>query len=161
MVVTEIKENGTAYPSHVVNLIRSGGISEKLSTLTIDDTELLEDIFVSTLEDPGLDGISEVIKLEVEFFACCAEVASYYYMVTDDQQLISLPQLSNIYCENSNTDSQYTFPNQEYGIQGNILETETLYSDSYEVKNVHQKQSIAWNDYTIDSEKNNTAITGY
>ncbi|MDH7447659.1 hypothetical protein [Aquimarina sp. 2201CG14-23] len=159
-VVTEIKKNGTEHPTCIVNLVRLGGISENLSTLTINDTELFEDIFITTLENPGLDGVSEVIKMEVEYLACCAQVETYYFMVTNDNELVSLPQLTNIYCEDSNTDSQYTFPNQEYGIEGNILETETLYKETSEIKYVNLKQSFTWNDNKVNSPKN-TAITSY
>ncbi|WP_299434418.1 hypothetical protein [uncultured Aquimarina sp.] len=158
--VTEIKENGTEQPTCIVNLIRLGGISENLSTFTINDIELFEDIFITTLEDPGLEGISEVIKMEVEYLACCAQVESYYFMITNDNKLVSLPQLTNVYCENSNTDSQYTFPNQEYGIKGNILETETLYKETSKIKYVNLKQSFTWNDNKVNTPKN-TAITSY
>jgi len=157
--VTEIKDNESENPTCIVNLIRLGGISENLAAFTINDTELFEDIFITTLENPGLEGISEVIKMEVEYLACCAQVESYYFMITDDNDtIIPLPQLTNIYCENSNTDSQYTFPNQEYGIQGNILETETLYKETSEIKYVDLKQSFSWNDNKVDAPKN-TAIT--
>ncbi|KAA1245408.1 hypothetical protein [Aquimarina sp. RZ0] len=160
MAVTEIKENGAEYPTYLVDLVRSGGISEKLSTFTIDDTELFEDIFITTLENPGLQGISEVIKMEIEYLACCAEVESYYFMITDKNEVVSLPRLTNVYCENSNTDSQYTFPNQKYGVEGNILETETLYKETSEVKYINLKQSFTWNDNEFNPSKN-TAITSY
>jgi len=157
--VTEVKENGAEQPTCIVNLIRLGGTSESLSTLTINDIDLFEDIFVTTLENPGLDGISEVIKVDIEFLSCCAEVQSYYFMVPNDSDtIIPLPQLTNVYCENSNTDSQYTFPNQEYGIAGNILETQTLYKETLAVNYVNLKQSFVWNDQKISSPKN-TAIT--
>ena len=160
-VVTEIKENGTEFPTYVVNLVRSGGISEKLSTVTIDDTELFEDIFITALENPGLEGVSKVIKMEVEYLACCAEVNSYYYMITDDNQLVLLPELTNIYCENGNTNSQYTFPSQEYSVKGNILQTETLYNKTSKSNDVSLKNSLTWNDNKFEHSANNTAITSY
>lgn len=156
--VTEIKENGAEQLTCIVNLIRLGGISENVFTFEVKDIELFEDIFITTLEKPGLEGISEVIKMEVEYLACCAEVDSYYFMVNDENELIKLPNLTNVYCENSNTDSQYTFPSQEYGINGNILETETLYKETSEIKYVNLKQSFTWNDNKVTTPKN-TAIT--
>ncbi|MFD2562836.1 hypothetical protein [Aquimarina rubra] len=158
--VTEIKENGSEQPTCIVNLTRLGGISEDLATFTINDIELFEDIFITTLENPGLEGISEVIKMEVEYLACCAQVESYYFLVTDDSNtIIPLPQLTNVYCENADTDTQYTFPNQEYGIKGNILETETLYKETSEIiKYVNLKQSLTWNDNKVGTIRN-TAIT--
>lgn len=158
VVTTEINDQGFEQPAYVVNLVRSGEDAEKLSTLTIEDTELFEDIFISTLENPGLDGISEVIKMEIEYLACCAHVQSYYFLIDKDQNLISLPQISNVYCEDSNTDFQYIFPNQEYGIPNNILETQTFYTDASEIKYVNLKQSYTWNDNNY-SPSAATAIT--
>ncbi len=160
LVTTEIKDQGQDYPAYVVNLVSAGNSSENITTLTIEDTELFEDIFITTLENPGLEGISEVIKMEVEYLACCAHVESYYFMVADDNEIIELPELKNVYCENSDTDSQYIFPNQEYGIVGNILQTQTFYKNTSDIKYVNLKQSFAWNDGIIDDSKT-TAITGY
>ncbi len=159
IVQTEIKENEAKYPTYTVDLLRSGGISKKLSTVVINDTELFEDIFITTLENPGLEGISEVIKMEVEYIACCAEVQSYYYLISNDSKVIPLPQLTNVYCEDSDSDSQYTFPTQEYGVKGNILETHTSYNESSEIKYVCLKQGLVWNQVLYDFQKNTTAIT--
>ncbi|GAA3510393.1 hypothetical protein GCM10022393_24660 [Aquimarina addita] len=156
----DIKENGLQSPTYLVNLVRSGGLPEKLTTIAINDSEPFEDIFITTLENPGLAGISEVIKMDIESVTCCAEVVTYYFMVTDQKKLISLPELTNIYCENSDTDSQYTFPNQLFGIKNKIVQTETLYSESTEIKYVSLQQSFILNNDKIDSSKS-TALTGY
>lgn len=158
---TEIKKNGSELPTYLVNLVRLGGISEKLTTITINDAEPFEDIFISTLENPGLEGISEVIKMEIESITCCAQVDTYYFMLTKQNTIIALPKLQNVYCENSDTDFQYTFPSQLFGMKDKIIETETLYSGVSEVKYVSLKQSFILNDGDkIDSAKN-TAITSY
>lgn len=160
IVTTEIKDQGKDNPAYIVNLVRADESSDTISTLTISDTELFEDIFISTLENPGLEGISEVIKMEVEYLACCAHVESYYFMVGENNDVIELPELKNVYCEDSDTDFQYIFPNQEFGITGNILQTQTFYKNASDVKYVNLKQSYAWNDNTIGFSKA-TAITGY
>ncbi len=163
LVTTEITDQGKEHPAYVVKLVRSRNSSETISTLTINDTELFEDIFITTLENPGLDGISEVIKMEVEYLACCAHVEAYYFTVSEDgDTIVALPELKNVYCEDSNTDFQYIFPNQEYGIKGNILQTQTFYKNTSDIKYVNLKQSFEWNDgaITIDPSKT-TAITSY
>ncbi|MEW7290313.1 hypothetical protein [Aquimarina sp. 2304DJ70-9] len=163
LVTTEITDQGKEHPAYVVNLVRSRNSSETISTLTINDTELFEDIFITTLENPGLKGISEVIKMEVEYLACCAHVEAYYFTVSEDgDTIVALPELKNVYCEDSNTDFQYIFPNQEYGIKGNILQTQTFYKNTSDIKYVNLKQSFEWNDgaMTIDPTKT-TAITSY
>ncbi len=161
VVTTQITEQEQDHPAYVVNLVRADQSSDILSTLTISDTELFEDIFITTLENPGLDGISEVIKVEVEYLACCAHVESYYFMVAENNDIIELPELKNVYCENSDTDYQYIFPNQEYGIAENILRTQTFYKNSSDIKYVNLKQSYTWNDNTTVSFSKATAITGY
>ncbi|PKV52944.1 hypothetical protein ATE84_5077 [Aquimarina sp. MAR_2010_214] len=162
LVTTEIMDRGEKHPSYVINLVRSGEEnSDKISTLTIEDTELFEDIFITTLENPGLEGVSKVIKMEVEYLACCAHVEAYYYMLKEDNTIAELPELKNVYCENSDTDFQYIFPNQEYGIKDNILQTQTFYQGtSTNIKYVNLKQRFAWNRGVIEDSKT-TAITGY
>lgn len=162
MTVTEIKENGSDHPAYIIDLVRSGGISGKLSTITIEDTELFEDIFISTLENPGLKGVSEVIKMEVEYLSCCAEVQSYYFLVKDNKEVVSLPALTNIYCENTNADEQYTFPNQKHGSEGTILETQTFYkNETTEIEYINLKQQLTWDDSnsSFKRSKKNTALT--
>ncbi|WP_103071553.1 hypothetical protein [Aquimarina sediminis] len=161
LVTTRIMDQGKEHPSYVINLIHSGEEGDKVSSLTINDTELFEDVFITALENPGLEGVSKVIKMEVEYLACCAHVEAYYYMLKEDNTIVSLPELNNVYCENSNTDFQYIFPNQEYGIKGNILQTQTFYKGTSEdIKYVNLKQSLTWNDGAIGDYKT-TAITGY
>jgi len=158
VITTEIKDLGQDSQSYLVNLVRADHSSQIISTLTINDTELFEDIFLSTLEDPGLNGISEVIKMEVEYLACCAHVSSYYFMIDENNEVIELPELQNVYCENSDTDFQYIFPKQEYGITGNILQTQTFYKNISDIKYVNLQQSYAWNDNEFNFSKS-TAIT--
>lgn len=147
--------------SYVLNLERKGDDAVRLTTLYIEDTELLEDVFVTTLENPGLKGVSSVIKMEVEYLACCAHVDAFYYMIKNDGEIVPLPGLQNVYCDDTDTDIQYTFPNQKHGVEGKILETETFYNDSLtQIKNINLKQSLTW--VAGDIEKlNTTAITGY
>jgi len=162
LVTTQITDQENELPALVVNLVRSENSSEKISTLTIDDTELFEDIFITTLENPGLDGISEVIKMEVEYLACCAHVEAHYFTVSEDgDTIVALPELKNVYCENSDTDYQYIFPNQEYGIEGNILQTQTFYKNTSDIKYVNLKHSLEWNNGSINPTPTKTAITGY
>ncbi|RZS99669.1 hypothetical protein [Aquimarina brevivitae] len=145
------------YTFHILNAEKDQKV---MSTLTINDTELFEDIFVTTLENPGLKGVSEVIKVEVEYLACCAYVDAYYFLVNTSGEVIELPQVKNVYCQNADMDYQYIFPGQEYGIEANILKTQTFYTEQAKVKYVNLKQSYSWNGSTYDLSKTN-AITSY
>lgn len=143
-----------------IRLLGSEDFSSELIAITIKDIDI-EEVFISSLENPGLEGISEVIKLEVEYLGCCAHVNVYYLMVTDDKEFVTLPQLNNIYCENTNADYQYTFPNQTTGKKGEILETETFYTNTYEVKKVNLRQNIVWNNKEFDFSKEQAITTNY
>jgi len=157
-IITGMQENGNDLPNYVVSLVPSGDVTNKISTLTIEDTELFEDIFISTLENPGLEGISKVIKMEVEYLACCAHVEAFYFLVGNDNTITALPKLENVYCENSDKDYQYTFPSQKYGEKNNILKTQTFYTPNAGVKYVNTKQSYGWKNNTF-FPANSTAIT--
>ncbi|MAQ76125.1 MAG: hypothetical protein CL613_07320 [Aquimarina sp.] len=159
LVTTHISDQGNKQV-YTIDLRRTGDQNQTLSTLTIEDTELFEDIFITTLENPGLDGVSEVIKMEIEYLACCAHVEAYYYMVSTDGEVTPLPQVNNIYCEDTDMDYQYIFPNQEYGIAGNILKTQTFYTPESKIKYVNLKQSLSWNGANYEPSKT-TAITSY
>ena len=111
-----------------INLVRSGNDKANLFSFMINDTELFEEIFVTSLKNPGLTGIKEVVKIEVEYLGCCAHVASYYVLIHDNQKITKLPQLNNVYCKSSDTDHQYTFPNQNFGVAHKILQTQTFYT---------------------------------
>lgn len=145
---------------YTLNLVRAENASEKLFTFTIEDTELFEEVFISTIENPGLEGVAEVIKMEIEYFACCAHVEAYYFLVTDQNELVALSQLENVYCEGTNADVQYIFPNQKHGMANNILKAEVFYTKSSDIKHITSQESLVWND-NIYNHPNTMAITSF
>ncbi len=145
-ITQAIQNKGEEYPPYTIQLMKAGEVDEKITAFVLEDTELLEGIFISTLENPGLEGVEEIIKVEVEYLACCAHVEARYFILTETNDCIALPMLENVYCEIGAADEQYIFPNQEYGIQGNILRTEKKYTSEAIVKYVSLQQSFAWND---------------
>ncbi|MFC5045809.1 hypothetical protein ACFSTE_19820 [Aquimarina hainanensis] len=153
-----IKKTGKEYPSYVIDLYQNSDNDKSLVSFTIEDTELFEGIFLSVNKTPGLEGITEVIKIEVEYLGCCAHVDALYYMLTDENKVIKLPNLTNVYCTNSNADFQYTFPNQQHGIKNNILKTKTTYTDSHNKGFVTTKESFTWNNMNY-APSQSTAIT--
>lgn len=152
-------ENSEA-PYYIIDLVRKGAEdNENISSITLKDAELLEGVYVTTLDNPGLEGVSKVVKMEIEYLACCAYVKSFYYLLKDDNSVVAMPELNNTYCEDTNSDLQYIFPNQEYGIRDNILETQTSYKkSSVKVAQVNLRQSYVVKDGSIERFKS-IAIT--
>ena len=144
--ITEtVQDKGQEYTPYDINLVAANS-KESLATFTITEPDTFETVIVSTLKNPGLDGVEEVIKVEIEYLACCAFVETYYFLATADADFIALPHVENTYCEMAISELSYTFPNQEYGVDNNILKIEKQYTNLGEIKYVGLKQSYAWND---------------
>lgn len=140
-IVTKQQEYG---PINIA-IKTSGDNPENIATLTLDEPDIFEGVYISTLSDSGLEGVKEVIKVEMVYSACCAHVQAYYYLVTNNGRVLDLPRVENTYCNGSESDMQFIFPNQEYGKEGTIVRANTHYGlDS--IDNIEIIQSYYWND---------------
>ncbi len=144
-IIEDIKDKGQEYSPYNIQLVKTHS-QEPLASFTISDPDNFETVIISKLQNPGLNGVDEVIKVDIEYLACCAFVETYYFLATEDADFIALPQIENTYCKESLSELSYTFPNQEYGVVNNILKTEKQYTTLGEIKYVGLKQSYAWND---------------
>ena len=151
-VVKQAMNKENEYDSYAFHLVQEGMPSELLSTIIIEDDELFEGVQISVLESPDLTGVLEIIKIEVEYAACCSGVEDYYFMVTDANDLVSLPMLENVYCEGPEPNFQYIFPNQSHGTEGAILKTRVFYDEAYDIQGVAVLDSIVWNDNDFEME---------
>lgn len=151
-VVKQAQDKESEYSSYAFHLVKAGLPSEMLSTIIIEDDELFEGVRISVLESPNLEGVLEVIKLEVEYAACCSGMEDYYFMVTDTHDFVALPMLENVYCEGPEPNFQYIFPNQAYGSEGAILKMKVFYDEAYDVQEVSVLGSIVWNDDNFEME---------
>lgn len=147
-------ENGRA----LIDLVSSDDLSNTIATLNIAAQELLEEIHMTSLQYPGLEDIAEIVKVELAYSACCISTDTYYFLVSEDKNFISLPRLENLYCDGTETDTHYIFPSQAYGQEGTILRAKKHYTTTYEVKNIEVTQSFVWNDDDFDQEEAISAI---
>ena len=144
-ITEDVQDKGQEYTPYDIHLVTTNS-EESLATFTISDPDTFETVIISSLKNPGLEGVEEVIKVEIEYLACCAFVETHYFLATEDADFIALPQIENTYCEETYTELNYTFPNQEFGVVNNVLKTEKQFTKFGEVKYVGLKQSYAWND---------------
>ncbi|WP_282161012.1 hypothetical protein [Ulvibacterium marinum] len=148
------EENGPA----LIDLVATDDPSDPIATLRIAEQELLEEVHITSLRAPGLEGIAEILKVELAYSACCISTDTYYFLVSEDNDFISLPRLENVYCEGSEADTHYIFPSQAYGQEGTILQAKKHYTTTYEVKDIEVTQSFVWNDDDFDQEEAISAI---
>ncbi len=151
-VTTNLQDKGSAYLNTTFKIMDAQDEFDSFSTFTIKDEEFYEEMTITSLEKPGLQGIEEVVKVEVESTTCCTAVEAYYFLVTEDKSFIPLPSLENLYCEDSGQDIHYVFPNQIFGTEGTILKTRMSYTKTYDVQDVSILQQFSWNDDNFEDD---------
>jgi hypothetical protein len=141
-----------------IDVIVSENPSNSLATLSIQDFGLLDEIRISVLDNPGLDDITEILKITIEYNTCCASTEEFYYLVSNENDIIALPSVKNEYAYEPISDIHYIFPNQSFGKEGTILRAALQYTETYTVKDIKVLRSIAWNDDDFGTEDAITAI---
>lgn len=141
------------YATAVFDVVIANAPSHKAATLSILDLDFFEDINISVLSKPNLIGITEILKVAINYNSCCTHSETYYFMVTPANAFIALPHVDNHYCENTSSEVQYIFPSQAYGKAGLILKTEMNYTNTHNVKDTHILQRFAWNDNDFNTNE--------
>jgi len=142
----------------LVDVIVSNNPESHVATLSISDFGLLDEIRISVLSDPNLEDINEILKVTLEHNACCSSTEEFYYLVTNDNDYITLPSIKNEYAYEPISDIHYIFPNQSFGKEGTILRAALQYTEAYTIKDIKVLRSIVWNDDDFDTEDAITAI---
>ncbi|TVZ14776.1 hypothetical protein [Maribacter sp. MAR_2009_72] len=141
-----------------VDIIVTNDPEKSIATLNIADFGLLDEIRISVLEEPALEGITEILKITLEYNTCCASTEEQYYLVTADYDVIALPSIKNEYGYDPISDIHYIFPNQPFGKEGTILRAVVQYTETHTIKDISVLRSIAWNDDDFGQEEALTAI---
>lgn len=141
-----------------IDLVASEDSSTTKAIIDITELELLENMLVTVLSEPNLEDVNEIVKVELEYSACCLSTETYYFLVTNENDFIALPRIENVYCDTPQIDTHYVFPNQAYGQEGKILKAELQYTETYTIKDIEVLQSFVWNDDDFDYEDAITAI---
>ncbi|WP_300022936.1 hypothetical protein [uncultured Maribacter sp.] len=141
----------------VVDVIETKNPEKTIATLNIADFGLLDEIRISVLQEPALKGITEILKITLEYNACCSSTEEFYYLLSEDE-VIALPSIKNEYAYEPISDIHYIFPNQSFGKEGTILRAALQYTETYTIKDIKVLRSIAWNDDDFDTEDAITAI---
>ncbi len=158
MVVDAITTKQQEYGSTTLSIVTSEDTSKKVTTLKVTDIDLFDEVEITVLNKPNLYNVTEVIKVELTYIACCANSESYYYLATKDGDYVSLPSIENVYCDIPQATLHYIFPNQKYGQEDTILTTAINYTESYKIKDIEVLKSFIWNDDDFNSKDAITAL---
>ena len=125
--------------------------SQKLVPFTVYPEELSQ-ATVSVLQETGLQGINEIIKVELEYEGCGVYVEKHYFLVKDNGFWTSLPVVDNYYYEGPTTYNDYIFPTQEFGKLGQIVKAEFQLDKNYKIETIQAQQSFSFLDDTTPSD---------
>ena len=117
-----------------------------LTTFPVEAVENIHNISVSELENPGLEGVIKVLKIETSYVEYCSYLVSQYLLVTTNGDYISLPSLGNTRCNDTKTEVRYLFPNQKFGKANQIVRAEVGYTETTSVSTSVTQQIFIWND---------------
>ncbi len=157
-----VQTEGTKQKEYTANfdVITADGEANKVGTFHVSDLGVLDDVIVRVLTNPNLENIKEVIRVDVNYSACCSYNDAFYFLVTNDNEFISLPHIENVFCEETVSEVQYIFPTQKFGKENLILKTEITYDAQIEnITNTEVLQSLVWNDDDFDNNESITSIS--
>ncbi len=124
----------------------------KLINLDKNDLDFFMDVTVKVLENPNLENTKQIIKVEFEFMGCCSNYESLYFVQTNDNELIKLPQLDYIHCEYATDKMEYIFPSQKFGQANVILTTESYLDSNQNTETVKVVNTTVWEEQNAVEE---------
>ncbi len=131
----------------LLDIVTADNNATKIGTIHVSDLDTFDNINIRVLSNPTLEDVNEVIRIDTNYSACCGHTDTYYFMVTDENDFISLPKIENTYCDETISEIQYIFPGQTFGKENMILKTKVTYTeDIRKVKSTELLQSLVWND---------------
>ncbi|MGJ8665191.1 MAG: hypothetical protein ACSHW7_02405 [Patiriisocius sp.] len=138
------KEN--SFEGTAAYLSTTKSTNDVLATFEVDAVSNIDSINVQVLERTGLENIAQVIKVDVIYVEFCKYTISHYFMLTDTNETISLPKLSNSVCDEEVEETVYHFPSQPYGEHSKIVTSQVFYKNYNELQAVKPTNTFAWND---------------
>jgi len=149
---TEIATKQQEYEKTRIHILAVEDDSKHVATLAISDAAVFDELRVSVLIKPALQHVLEIIKVEFEYNGYSLAIDTYYFLVTDQGDYVSLPKITKIYDDISEPIVDYVFPTQKHGREETILKAIFHYRKNYTVEDIEVLQSFAWNDDDFGAE---------
>ena len=140
------------YPPYLIHLTAADEAANELATIAVDSKDFMGEPNITSLDNPGLEGVSEIIKVSIPYEAACQKVVSYYFVVENNNNVVALSAIENLDCDNIPLGFGYIFPNQKYGKVGVIQSAQMMFTRKNQIKAIDVIRSIAWNDDDFEAE---------
>ena len=117
----------------------------EVTSFPVADASVIHDVQITTLKNPGLSGVKNVLRVNVQYVEYCSYVVSNYILETNDGGFITLPILTNEDCGDSNKEFVYLFPNQAFGAVNQIVTSEITIEEK-NILGAEQHDTFIWSD---------------
>ncbi len=117
-----------------------------LTSFPLEAAQTMNSVKVTELDNPGLNGVKKVLKIDAKYTEYCAYIVSQYILVTNDGDYISLPRIGNTMCNDSTSEIKYIFPNQKFGKANQIVRSEVGISNTTTISEATTQETFSWND---------------
>lgn len=119
--------------------------NENLYDFLISDLEMYDNTSLYERKVKKLQNIKNVIVVENNFSACCSNYNSTYLLQTDTEELIALPEISNVHCDGPEPYFDYIFPNETGGKHDIILYAKITPKNENTSENIEVLKTFSWN----------------
>ncbi len=109
------------------------------------------DLYVIDLR--GLKNIKQLIKVDINYSACCSNTEEYYYLENSKGKLIKLPLIQNVHCDGPEPYKDYIFPNDKFGQKNKILYAEITPNMKGDEISIEVLKVYSWNGNKIKQIK--------
>ena len=147
------------YTTNQIDIVALNDTSKKIATIQVPDLDFFEELRITVLPNPNLKDVNEVIKVELEYNACCINTETYYFLAKNNEDYVALPSIQNTYCDTSVTSVKYIFPSEAFGQTNTILTAAIKQTTRPNIKGIDILKQMVWND--DDFYPNNTITATY
>ena len=124
---------------------RAASPDKHLIDIVPEEHEVFDSVQVSVLKNPGLKNVKEILRVEIEYTACCFWADISYYLITKSAELIKLPDLHQSFCDWPANIDEYYFPIQHRkGIS--LIQNNTIAINSEgDIDKIETNSLLLWN----------------
>lgn len=126
-------------------LIYNKKLQKEVTLIPIAQASVVSNIKIETLDNPGLAGVSQVLKVTITYEDYCTFNASSYVLETQNGGYITLPMLTNEDCGDLHSTLAYVFPSQAFGKTNEIIKAQVVYVQNNPAA-IEQVDNFIWKD---------------
>lgn len=107
--------------------------------------ELFDSVQVAVLKNPGLRNVKEILRIEIEYSACCFWGDISYYIVMNSGEMKKLPDLHQAYCDWPADIDEYYFPVQHDKGKTIIQHNTVSINNEGDIDKIKTNELLLWN----------------